>query len=88
MAKKGKLSRRSFLSVVAGGALAAGAGAAVTGGAQARQVTDSDTGNNSDPVGGGRGGSDRAGKGRRCSDSDAGSRADPGGQGRACSDSD
>jgi hypothetical protein len=91
MIEKGKLSRRSFLASVTGGAVALGAGAVVTGGVGAQQpsgVTDNDTGRNSDPVGNGRGGSDRAGNGRACSDNDQGGRADPGGRGRSSTDSD
>ena len=73
-----KLSRRSFLGRVAGGAIAGGAALTVLGGpAEAFQVTDSDTGPNADPVGRGRGG-------RSCSDSDTGRNADPGGRGRRC----
>lgn len=83
-----KLDRRSFMRRVG---VTAGIGAlgVITGTRVAHaQVTDSDTGRNSDPVGGGRGSSDRGGNGRRCSDDDAGGRADPGGSGRSCSDSD
>lgn len=98
-----KLDRRSFLRRV-GATAGIGALGIVTGTGVARaQVTDSDTGPNADPVGGGtdndtganmdrvgagRGSSDRAGNGRSCSDDDAGGRADPGGRGRSCSDSD
>lgn len=98
-----KLDRRSFLRRV-GATAGIGALGIVTGTSVARaQVTDSDTGRNADPVGGGtdndtgansdrvgsgRGSSDRGGNGRRCSDNDSGGRADPGGRGRSCSDSD
>ena len=51
MAKRGKLSRRSFLTRVAGAALTTGAAGAVTGCASTG-YTDSDP---YDPVGGGRG---------------------------------
>src|SRR5688572_17928035 len=50
-----KISRRSFLGRVAGGAIAGGAALTVLGeSASALQVTDSDTGQNSDPPGRGR----------------------------------
>ena len=54
MAKKGKLSRRSFLTRVAGAAAMTGAASVVTGGAAAQNYTgqtDSDTGSYADPVG-------------------------------------
>ena len=57
MAKKGKLSRRSFLTRVAGTAIATGAAASVTGGAIAQNYTgrtDSDTGSYADRGGYGR----------------------------------
>ena len=70
-----KLSRRSFLTRVAGGAIVGGgAMIALTGGAQAFQTTDSDSGATADRPGNGRGNrqtdsdsSDRAncGRGRR-----------------------
>lgn len=83
-----KLDRRSFLRRV-GATASVGALSVITGATAARaQVTDNDTGRNSDPVGQGRGSSDRAGNGRRCSDNDSGGRADPGGRGRGCTDSD
>ena len=88
-----KLDRRSFLSRL-GATAGIGALGLITGASVAQtprseaQVTDNDTGTNSDPVGRGRGTSDRAGNGRQCSDNDAGSRADPGGRGRGCTDSD
>jgi hypothetical protein len=89
-----KLSRRSFLASVAGTVAAAGAIAMIgTDPAEAFQITDSDSGPNSDPPGRGRGN-----RGRRsgCTDSDTGSYADPPGNGRCrrrvhrsgCTDSD
>ena len=88
-----KLSRRSFMSRVVGGAVVGGGAIAVLGGtAQAFQVTDADTGQNSDPAN--RTGltdsdsGDRAGNGqgarrrRPCTDSDSGPNADQAGQGR------
>ena len=51
------LNRRSFLRTVSGAALAGGALLAVTGGAEAGQVSDSDSGPRADPAGRGRGGS-------------------------------
>src|SRR5688572_21344730 len=92
-----KLSRRSFLTQVAGGAVA-GAGAIILGAGEAGAVvqTDSDTGRNADPAGGGRGGvtdSDsgrnadpvgggRGGRSNAVTDSDTGRNADPIGRGR------
>ncbi len=74
-----RLSRRSFLGRVAGGAVAAGAAMTVLGEpAKAFQCSDSDGGQYADPGGRGR----RCGRG--CSDSDSGSYADPGGRGRNC----
>jgi hypothetical protein len=73
-----RLSRRSFLAVVAGGAATAGAvGLIAPGRAEAMQCTDADTGSSSDPAGRGRncGG---------CSDSDSGPSGDPSGRGRRC----
>ena len=76
-----KLSRRSFLTRVAGGAVVGGgAMMALTGGAQAFQVTDADTGATADPGGRGRGGANRRIRG--CTDADGGPTADPGGAGR------
>lgn len=75
MAKRGKLSRRSFLTRVAGAALTTGAAGTVAGCATTG-YTDSDP---YDPVGGGRGG-----RGRSCTDSDTGSYADAVGYGRRC----
>ena len=86
-----KLSRRSFMNRVVGGAvLGGGALAALGGRASAFQVTDQDTGPNSDPAN--RTGltdsdsSDRAGNGhgqrRACTDADTGSGSDSPGHGR------
>ena len=72
-----KLSRRSFLTRVAGGAVAGGAMMMMSGEAQA-QVTDRDQGPNADPPGRGRGGSHIRG----CTDSDQGPNADQAGNGR------
>lgn len=92
-----KLSRRSFLGRVVGGAVAGGGALVVLSGrAEALQVSDSDSGPNSDPPGRGRTGvtdsdsgpnSDRPGHGRSrsarpCSDSDSGPNSDPAGRGR------
>jgi hypothetical protein len=74
-----KLSRRSFLTRVAGGAVVAGgAMVALTGSAEALQVTDSDQGPNADPPGRGRGGNHIRG----CTDADQGPNADQAGSGR------
>jgi len=102
MIKKGTVSRRSFLSIVTGGAITIGAAGTVMGGAAyARQVTDSDTGSNADPVGRGRSSvtdsdsgsnADRAGYGRGSggrsglTDSDTGNNSDPVGRGRGSAD--
>ena len=75
-----KLSRRSFLGRVAGGAVIGGGAMialAETAGAFQRNVTDADNG----PI------TDRAGQGRgrripRCTDNDTGTNADRAGQGR------
>lgn len=76
-----KLSRRSFLTRVAGGAIVGGgAMIALTGGAQAFQVTDADAGATSDPPGRGRGGA--GARIRGCTDGDSGASADPAGNGR------
>src|SRR6185436_13756416 len=90
-----RLSRRSFLGRVAGGAIAGGAALTVLGSpAEALQVSDSDSGPNSDPPGRGRGNgysdsdsgpnSDPPGRGRGngISDSDSGPNSDPPGRGR------
>src|SRR5688572_21812373 len=92
-----KISRRSFFSQVAGGAVAAGGALAMMTRQAKAQVTDNDGGPNADLPGLGRGGSgvtDRdtgahadplgGGRGPRasgCSDNDAG---DPEGRGRRC----
>jgi len=74
-----KISRRSFLTRVAGGAIVGGgAMMALTGGAQALQVTDSDEGATADPPGRGRG----RNRIRGCTDGDSGANADPAGNGR------
>ncbi|MGQ0588911.1 MAG: twin-arginine translocation signal domain-containing protein [Sphingosinicella sp.] len=76
-----KLSRRSFMTRVAGGAVVGGGAlVALTGRAEAFQVTDADDGANADPAGRGRGGP--ANRIRGCTDGDTGARADPGGAGR------
>jgi hypothetical protein len=84
-----KLSRRSFLGRIGGGAAAAGAVLALSGCATLG-YSDRDA---YDPVGGGhgrgrrgRGGDDGRGRGGRgggnCSDNDSGRNADPSGRGR------
>ena len=74
-----KLSRRSFLTRVAGGAIVGGGAlVALTGKAEAYQVTDSDQGPNSDPPGRGRGNNHIRG----CTDADQGPNADQAGNGR------
>jgi hypothetical protein len=94
------LNRRSFLSRVAGGAIVSGAAWAVLGKRAEAQVTDRDTGPNSDGPGRGRTGvtdrdpgTDRVGHGRgprnsrgprNCSDSDSGNTGDQPGRGRRC----
>ena len=80
-----KLSRRSFLGRVVGGSIAGGAFVALASQAEALQVTDSDSGPNSDPPGRGRG--------NGVTDSDTGPNSDPPGRGRGranrpCTDSD
>lgn len=72
-----KLSRRSFLATVAGGAAGIGGAVVLIGGGEAKalQVTDNDPG---DPTNGGR----RIRSG--CSDSDNGQGSDPSGWGRSC----
>lgn len=91
MAKKGKLSRRSFLTRVAGGIAATGVVAAGAGAAVMRGRSDADP---VDPAGNGRtgitdndsgGGADQAGRGTGYTgytDADSGSCADQGGHGR------
>ena len=74
-----KLSRRSFLGRVAGGAVLGGGAMMFAGqAAQAVQVTDADTGPNADPPGRGRGTRRIA----RCTDGDTGANADPANNGR------
>lgn len=94
-----RLTRRSFLGRVVGGvAVTGGAFVALQGKAEAGQVSDNDSGPNSDPPGRGYTGvsdsdsganSDRPNHGRRvarrvqgCTDSDTGSNSDPAGGGR------
>jgi hypothetical protein len=73
-----KLNRRSFFAAVAGGVALTGAlGIVLPQEAQALQGSDSDSGPNADPPGGGRGS-------RNCTDSDSGRYSDPAGQGRHC----
>lgn len=80
-----RLSRRSFLSRVAGGVVIGGAALTVLGGeAAAFQITDGDVGQGADPVRRGRG---------SLTDSDTGNRGDSPGLGRGprravCTDSD
>ena len=69
-----RLSRRSFLTRVTGGALMAGSSLAGIGKAGAAQVSDNDSGPGADPAGRGRGSG--------FSDSDTGPGADPSGRGR------
>ncbi|AKS43029.1 hypothetical protein [Wenzhouxiangella marina] len=72
-----KMDRRSFLSRL-GATAGIGALSVITGTSIVRaQATDSDTGRNADPVGGGRG--------NACTDSDTGSNADQVGRGRCSS---
>jgi hypothetical protein len=93
-----KLSRRSFMGRVVGGTVAGGAFVALAGQAEALQVSDSDSGPNSDPAGRGRTGvtdsdggpnADRPNHGRGgprsqrpCTDSDTGPNSDPASRGR------
>jgi hypothetical protein len=82
-----KLSRRSFLARVAGGAVAGGAALTVLGTRAEAQITDRDPGDpanrtgltDSDPT-------DRAGNApvrrRACTDNDQGNNSDPAGRGR------
>jgi len=73
------ISRRSFLTRVAGGAAVAGSAMIALGGtAQAFQATDSDQGPNGDPPGRGRGNAHIRG----CTDADTGPNADGAGNGR------
>ena len=75
-----KLSRRSFLTTVAGSVAAVGAlGLVAPSPAEAFQCSDADAGPNSDPPGGGRScGGRRSG----CTDADTGPNSDPAGDGR------
>jgi hypothetical protein len=73
-----KLSRRSFLTRVAGGAVAAGGAMVMLSGKAQAQVTDSDTGPHADGAGHGRGSNHIRG----CTDSDSGPNADGAGNGR------
>jgi hypothetical protein len=86
MKSERKLSRRSFLTRVAGGAVAAGGAMVVLTGKAEAQVTDSDSGPHADGVNHGRGSNHIRG----CTDSDSGPNADPRGNGRGnrVSDSD
>ena len=89
MAQRGKLSRRSFLTRVAGAAVVTGAAGTVAGCATTG-YTDSDVGRYGDPAGAGRGGSGGYGS-TGATDSDTGTYADPAGNGRgrrSCTDSD
>jgi|TARA_R110000868_G_scaffold144412_1_gene363589 hypothetical protein len=86
MAKKGKLSRRSFLTRVAGGTIAAGAIGTVAGATMMQRYTDADpvdgvgrTGiTDADPSDAANHGHSRTG----ITDSDSGACADAGGYGR------
>jgi hypothetical protein len=73
-----KLSRRSFLTRVAGGAVAAGGAMVMLSGKAEAQVTDSDSGPHADGAGHGRGNNHIRG----CTDNDTGSNADRAGNGR------
>lgn len=74
-----KLSRRSFLGRVAGGAVLGGGALMLTGQtARAMQTTDADTGANADPPSRGRG----TRRIPRCTDGDTGANADPANNGR------
>ena len=73
-----KLSRRSFLTRVAGGAVAAGGAMVMLSGKAEAQVTDRDQGPHADAPGHGRGGNHIRG----CTDSDQGPNADQAGNGR------
>lgn len=75
-----KLSRRSFLARVAGGAAIGGGAMVALGGAAVafqRSVTDADSGPITDGAGNGRGR-----RIPRCTDNDSGTNSDRGGQGR------
>ena len=73
-----KLSRRSFLTRVAGSAVAAGGAMVMLTGKAEAQVTDSDSGPHADGAGHGRGSNHIRG----CTDNDSGSNADQAGNGR------
>jgi hypothetical protein len=73
-----KLSRRSFMARVAGGAVVAGGALVAMSGPAHAQVTDADQGPNSDPPGRGRGNVHISG----CTDADQGTMADQAGNGR------
>ena len=73
-----KLSRRSFLTRVAGGAVAAGGAMVMLTGKAEAQVTDNDSGPHADGPGHGRGNNHIRG----CTDNDRGSNADGAGNGR------
>ena len=84
-----KLSRRSFMTRVVGGAVVGGGALGVLGGsAAAFQITDSDPGDPANRTGlTDRDPADRPGNGqgtrrRACTDADAGPNSDPAGQGR------
>ena len=85
-----KLSRRSFMARVVGGAVIGGGALAALGGkAEALQITDRDPGDPANRTGlTDRDPTDRPGNGgggrrsRPCSDSDSGPNSDPGGNGR------
>jgi hypothetical protein len=81
-----KLSRRSFLTRVAGGAVVGGGALVMMSGKAQAQVTDSDSGPRADGAGHGRGSNHIRG----CTDNDTGSNADQAGNGRGnrVSDSD
>jgi hypothetical protein len=78
MKSERKLSRRSFLTRVAGGAVVAGGAMVMLTGKAEAQVTDTDSGAHADQPGRGRGSNHIRG----CTDNDTGSNADQGGNGR------
>ena len=78
MNTKRKLSRRSFLARVAGGAVAAGGAMVMLSGEARAQVTDSDSGPHADGAGNGRGNNHIRG----CTDNDTGANADQAANGR------
>ena len=84
MKSERKVSRRSFLTRVAGGAVAAGGAMVMLTGKAAAQTTDSDSGPNADGAGHGRGSNHIRG----CTDNDRGSNADQAGNGRGNGHSD